>query len=102
VWVLAVGDVSRRVWPWFSAPSLGTILVCFFANCKVGDDLDGYLYVCSWQIEIAISSLYKSTMGNWIYVDIASVWYDHVDSSTWSPIMLENLMEEIVIMRLCQ
>jgi hypothetical protein len=55
--------------------------------------------VCSWQIEIAISSLYKSTMGNRIYVDIASVWYDHVDSSTWSPIMLENLMEEIVTMR---
>jgi hypothetical protein len=78
--------------------SLSTVLVCFiFVNCKVGDYLDGYLYVRSWQIEITISSLYKSTMGNGIYVDIASVWYDHVDSSTWSPIMLENLMEEIAM-----
>ncbi|KAM0885465.1 hypothetical protein ACQ4PT_030313 [Festuca glaucescens] len=29
------------------------------------------------------------------YVDGATVWYDHVDSRTWSPTELENLIEEI-------
>ena len=29
------------------------------------------------------------------YVDGRAIWYDHVERVTWSPIMIENLVEEI-------
>jgi hypothetical protein len=35
------------------------------------------------------------TGGRRNYVSGHSVWYDNVDSVTWSPVMIENLVEDM-------
>ena len=48
-----------------------------------------------FSLEINHGGYFMGSGHNRSYVDGAVIWYDQVDSVTWSPLMVENIVEEI-------
>jgi hypothetical protein len=48
-----------------------------------------------FSIEINHGGYFFGSGSNNAYADGLVIWYDHVDTVTWSPLMVENLIEEI-------
>jgi hypothetical protein len=48
-----------------------------------------------FSIEINHGGYFVESGSNRSYVDGGVIWYVHVDCLTWSPLMVENLVEEI-------
>jgi hypothetical protein len=46
-------------------------------------------------VEINHGGYFLGSGSNRAYVDGSVIWYDHMDIVTWSPLMVENLVEEI-------
>jgi prepilin-type processing-associated H-X9-DG protein len=48
-----------------------------------------------FSVEINHGGYFVGSGSNIAYVDGLVICYDHVDTVTWSPLMVENLIEEI-------
>jgi hypothetical protein len=48
-----------------------------------------------FSVEINHGGYFLGTGSNRSYVNGVVIWYDNVDSLTWSPLMVENIVEEI-------